>query len=46
MLPASKGNLIGAMRGILEYNSLASIKKLYHAAADVDLFYSQECKGW
>ena len=46
MLPASKGGLIGAMRGISEYDSLSSIKKLYDAAADVDLYYSGECKEW
>ena len=46
LLPASKGGLIGTMRGISEYDSLASIKKLYNAAAEVDLFYSQECKEW
>lgn len=45
-LPASKGGLIGTMRGVSEYDSLASIKKLYDAACDVDLFYSRECKEW
>lgn len=45
-LPASKGGLIGTMRGISEYDSLASIKALYDAASDVDLFYSKECKKW
>lgn len=45
-LPASKGGLIGTMRGISEYDSLASIKALYDAAADVDLFYSKECQEW
>ena len=45
-LPASKGGLIGTMRGISEYDSLASIKALYDAAADVDLFYSKECQKW
>ncbi len=40
-LPASKGGLIGTMRGISEYDSLASIKALYDAASDVDLFYSK-----
>ncbi len=45
-LPASKGGLIGTMRGISEYDSLASIKELYDAAADVDLFYSRECQEW
>ncbi len=43
-LPASKGGLIGTMRGISEYDSLASIRALYDAAADVDLFYSKECQ--
>ncbi|MCM1172351.1 MAG: hypothetical protein NC393_09520 [Clostridium sp.] len=42
-LPASKGELIGTTRGISEYDSLASIKTLYDAASDVDLFYSREC---
>lgn len=46
MLPPSKGGLIGTMRGISEYDSLSSIKKLYDAASDVDLFYSTECKEW
>ena len=41
-LPASKGGLIGTMRGISEYDSLASIKALYDAASDVDLFYRKE----
>lgn len=45
-LPASKGGLIGTMRGISEYDSLASIKTLYDAASDVDLFYSKECQEW
>ena len=33
------------MRGISEYDSLASIKELYDAASDVDLFYSKECQN-
>ena len=45
-LHASKGGLIGTMRGISEYDSLASIKALYDAASDVDLFYSKECQKW
>lgn len=45
-LPASAGGLIGTMRCISEYDSLASIPELYNAAVDVDLFYSQECKTW
>ncbi|MFR7762134.1 MAG: hypothetical protein ACLU1S_03660 [Eubacterium sp.] len=45
-LPASRGGLIGTMRGISEYDSLASIKTLYDAAADVDLFYSKKCQKW
>ena len=45
-LPASKGGLIGTMRGISEYDSLASIKALYDAASDVDLFYRKECYEW
>lgn len=45
-LPASKGGLIGTMRGISEYDTLSSIKTLYDAAAEVDLFYSQTCKEW
>ena len=45
-LPASKGGLIGTMRGISEYDSLASIKTLYDAAVDVDLFYSKKCQKW
>ncbi len=45
-LPASKGGLLGTMRGISEYDSLACIKKLYDAASDVDLFYSKECYEW
>lgn len=45
-LPASKGGLIGTMRGISEYDSLTSIKSLYDAASDVDLFYSRECQEW
>lgn len=46
ILPASKGGLIGTMRGISEYDSLACIKELYDAASDVDLFYSKECYDW
>lgn len=46
ILPASKGGLIGTMRGISEYDSLACIKELYDAASDVDLFYSKECHDW
>ncbi len=46
ILPSSRGGLIGAMRGISEYDSLASIKALYDAASDVDLFYSKECQEW
>ena len=45
-LPASRGGLIGTMRGISEYDSLASIKTLYDAAADVDLFYSKKWQKW
>lgn len=44
--PASKGGLIGTMRGISEYDDLALIRELYNAAVDVDLFYSKECKQW
>lgn len=46
ILPASKGGLIGTMRGVSEYDSLACIKELYDAASDVDLFYSKECQEW
>ncbi len=46
ILPSSKGGLIGTMRGISEYDSLANIKSLYDAAADVDLYYSKECQEW
>ena len=46
ILPSSRGGLIGAMRGISEYDSLASIKALYDAASDVDLFYRKECQEW
>lgn len=45
-LPASKGGLIGTMREISEYDSMATIKALYDAASDVDLFYSKECQKW
>ena len=45
-LPASKGGLLGTMRAISEYDSLAGIKSLYDAAADVDLFYSKYCYEW
>ena len=45
-LPASKGGTIGTMRGISEYDMLSSIKTLYNAPAEVDLFYSQTCKEW
>ena len=45
-MPESKGELIGAMRAISEYDSLASIKELYDVASDVDLFYSKECQKW
>ena len=41
-----KERIIGAMRAISEYDSLASIKGLYDAASDVDLFYSKECHIW
>ncbi len=46
VLPASKGGLLGTMRAISEYDSLAGIKSLYDAAADVDLFYSKYCYEW
>lgn len=46
ILPPSKGGLIGTMRAISEYDSLACIKELYDAASDVDLFYSKECHEW
>lgn len=45
-LPPSQGGVMGTMRGISEYDSLASIKSLYDAACDVDLYYSNECKTW
>ena len=45
-LPASKGGPIDAIRGISEYDSLASIQTLYNAACDVDIFYSKECREW
>ena len=45
-LPTFKGGLIGTMRGISEYDTLASIKELYDAASDVDLFYIKECQNW
>lgn len=45
-LPASKGGLIGIIRGISEYDSLASIKALYEAAYNVDLFYGRKCIEW
>ena len=34
-LPASKGGLIGTMRGISEYDSLASIKALYDVVLQI-----------
>lgn len=45
-LRESKGGTLGMMRGISEYDSLSSIKTLYDATAEVDLFYSQKCKEW
>lgn len=45
-LPASNGGVMGVMRGISEYDSLAIITPLYDAAYDVDLYYSNECKEW
>ena len=45
-LPTFKGGLNGTMRGISEYDTLASIKELYDAASDVDLFYIKECQKW
>ena len=45
-LPESEGRIIGTMRCISEYDSLAEIKSLYDAAADVDLYYSKECSNW
>ena len=45
-LPASKGGLIGTMRGISVYVSFASIKALNDAASVVDLFYSNDCQKW
>ena len=45
-LAESKGRVIGCMRGISEYDNLASIKPLYDAAVAVDFFYSDECKEW
>ena len=40
-----KGGLIGTMRGISEYDSLASIKALYDAHIDVDLFIAKNVKN-
>lgn len=45
-LPTSKGGTIGTMRGISEFDSLSTIKSLYDAACDVDLYYNVECKNW
>lgn len=46
LLSSSKGGLIGTMRGISEFDSLASINELYDAAADVDIFYKMNCQEW
>ncbi|RKM63248.1 MULTISPECIES: hypothetical protein [unclassified Butyrivibrio] len=45
-IPASEGGVIGATSGLSESSKLASLINLYDAAADVDLYYSQNCKTW
>lgn len=45
-LPASNGGLLGVLRAISEYDSLATIKPLYIAASQAEQYYSFECKEW
>ncbi|MBR4670439.1 MAG: hypothetical protein IKO84_07555 [Butyrivibrio sp.] len=45
-IPASDGGVIGATSGLSERDKLSSLISLYDAAADVDLYYSQNCKTW
>lgn len=45
-MPESNGGLLGVMRAISEYDSLASIKSLYDAAYAADVYYSSECREW
>ena len=37
---------IDKAKKIVDDDSLASIKALYDAASDVDLFYSRKCQQW
>ena len=45
-LPSSDGKTLGAMKHIPQLDSLSEAHDLYEAAADVDTFYSNECKEW
>jgi hypothetical protein len=45
-IPASDGGVIGATSALSERKRLSSLISLYDAAADVDLYYSQNCKTW
>ncbi|RKM58014.1 hypothetical protein D6853_00280 [Butyrivibrio sp. X503] len=45
-IPTSEGGVIGATSALSERNKLSSLISLYDAAADVDLYYSQNCKTW
>lgn len=45
-LPSSNGGLLGVLRAISEYDSLATIEPLYTAASQVEKYYSVECKEW
>ena len=45
-LPSSEGKKMGVMQHISQLDSLSEVHDLYEAAADVDTFYSSECKEW
>lgn len=45
-METSDGGALGLRRAIIEYDDIAEIDSLYDAAADVDRYYSKECKTW
>ena len=45
-METSDGGALGLRRVIIEYDDIAEIDSLYDAAADVDRYYSKECKTW
>lgn len=45
-METSDGGALGLRRAIIEHDDIAEIDSLYDAAADVDRYYSKECKTW